>query len=759
MQRAILGDNAEHERAKDNARRAIAVGRQVFGFPRHPTPAVIQTSVSAAELGRLLPDRETVSYTFQAQHMGNPVVLVKTLFAAVGRDAREAGWHPGGALESHLPPESRISGLRDGSSPMQTYYTSGVKATLLDAPWNWARDEIALGRPNDEDHNNREDDPNEYFAAPLKRWGFVPVLKEYSPDAQVYTDAPTQVLWSSKDETMSEPCAKLSGKADSEAPAASGSANDAKPILARQARLRLACSEEVVGRVTTSTEGKAFSTEMDTTSQEKGEVKIQAKSGTTETSEEKEETACYQANDTNSPVSGQKQHQRKVFFVTGATGGGLEQAITELLLEDERNVVYAGVRSSEKLSKTFSNLVNEDRVTMTKHIDDNDDEEEDWKTKGRASNVDEDSRRSPRLRFVKLDLTGSDDEIFEAIQLVEEAERTEARSHGRDPEMAGIDVLISAAGIGRNWPLECETTETIAECLRINLSAPITLNQAVLASMKRRSVLLKKRQSSVINKDTEMLSTSCSPSHFEGTEQQQDEHEVASSGAQASALPQVEQTAALPSTSLLRRKNEEQSTSSTMTRQITCAKNGVQSYESCCESVQERDRFHIINVSSINGLVVDTMTEIYAAAKFGLVGFSASLRKTLELGYADGPKPIYITTVCPGPMDTPALWESAQTITEYEQQRRTLNADGNRESHIQEVDDITKALIAEKEPLFKMLKEQKLAVPPRYAAEELVRKAVNAEDPPVILPMTFGFLEEDLAARYSPGFLQRGNKK
>jgi short-subunit dehydrogenase len=59
---------------------------------------------------------------------------------------------------------------------------------------------------------------------------------------------------------------------------------------------------------------------------------------------------------------------------------------------------------------------------------------------------------------------------------------------------------------------------------------------------------------------------------------------------------------------------------------------------------------HVVNISSFYGLLAWRKTTVYAASKFGLVGFSLGLRQ-------DYPR-MGVTVVCPGYVDT-ALFESA----------------------------------------------------------------------------------------------------
>ncbi|MGT2784994.1 SDR family NAD(P)-dependent oxidoreductase [Streptococcus merionis] len=62
--------------------------------------------------------------------------------------------------------------------------------------------------------------------------------------------------------------------------------------------------------------------------------------------------------------------------------------------------------------------------------------------------------------------------------------------------------------------------------------------------------------------------------------------------------------------------------------------------------MKESGRGHIVNVSSVLGLMATSKATVYAAAKFAVTGFSNSLR--LELAEHG----VYVTTVNPGPIRT-----------------------------------------------------------------------------------------------------------
>jgi short-subunit dehydrogenase len=68
----------------------------------------------------------------------------------------------------------------------------------------------------------------------------------------------------------------------------------------------------------------------------------------------------------------------------------------------------------------------------------------------------------------------------------------------------------------------------------------------------------------------------------------------------------------------------------------------------------ERNRGHIVNIASVAGMLPVAYTEPYVATKFGLVGFTRSLRLTLqEMGAA-----VSASVVCPGFMNDAGMYEN-----------------------------------------------------------------------------------------------------
>lgn len=67
-----------------------------------------------------------------------------------------------------------------------------------------------------------------------------------------------------------------------------------------------------------------------------------------------------------------------------------------------------------------------------------------------------------------------------------------------------------------------------------------------------------------------------------------------------------------------------------------------------------RGRGHVVNIASVAGLIAVPFNEPYSATKFGLVGFSRSLRMTaLASGW-----PVGISVICPGFIDGAGMFET-----------------------------------------------------------------------------------------------------
>ena len=135
---------------------------------------------------------------------------------------------------------------------------------------------------------------------------------------------------------------------------------------------------------------------------------------------------------------------------------------------------------------------------------------------------------------------------------------------------------------------------------------------------------------------------------------------------------------------------------------------------------------HIINVTSIGGLIPGEMTEMYNAAKYGLTGFSESLALTA------GHFGVNVSVVCPGPMDTPALWNSL--VRDYPRDVCDEKTQKLAEEKISQIDEL-------KHIVDKIVK-------PSKAAELVVANVVDNKNAELFYVMNFGFLQDRLEAKY-----------
>lgn len=76
-------------------------------------------------------------------------------------------------------------------------------------------------------------------------------------------------------------------------------------------------------------------------------------------------------------------------------------------------------------------------------------------------------------------------------------------------------------------------------------------------------------------------------------------------------------------------------------------------------SMTRRGEGHIVNISSLSGLIGTPYEEAYAASKHGLVGFSRSLRVSLR---SDGHR-VGVSVICPGPVRGAGMYESSNAVT------------------------------------------------------------------------------------------------
>jgi len=81
-----------------------------------------------------------------------------------------------------------------------------------------------------------------------------------------------------------------------------------------------------------------------------------------------------------------------------------------------------------------------------------------------------------------------------------------------------------------------------------------------------------------------------------------------------------------------------------------------------------RTKGNIINTASLAGVVGQTLAAAYAASKAGQVGFTKAL--AVELA----PQGVRVNCICPAGVDTPLLWEWANTLDDPAAAAQTVDA-------------------------------------------------------------------------------------
>lgn len=172
LQRVICGDLPDNPGA---AMKAIAGGRAIWGFPKHPVPAELRFAYS--EDGQAM--------EFDGAHLGKQAVKLRMRLPEA--DAEGLVTIP---VEAVTSPDTNVAGPRLGGTHLgmngahQVLHGSAMKFTQHARPWDPATDTLELG----------EDD---HYAAPIKRWDFQPVLKAHSPDFKIAAFKPSN--WISGD--------------------------------------------------------------------------------------------------------------------------------------------------------------------------------------------------------------------------------------------------------------------------------------------------------------------------------------------------------------------------------------------------------------------------------------------------------------------------------------------------------------------------------------------------------------------------------
>lgn len=167
--RVVCGDAPGNPGA---AMKAIAGGREIFGFPKHPNPGKIRFNY--------MDDNTRIE--FDLEHDGKKGVVVR---AALPGTKTEGEKYPVQeieqlrlALDVEIPALGIVSCPRLGGShkghngAKQTRFAQHLCCTQHLAPWDPTTDSIEFG---DDFH----------YGGPISRWSFQPILKAHIPDFKI----------------------------------------------------------------------------------------------------------------------------------------------------------------------------------------------------------------------------------------------------------------------------------------------------------------------------------------------------------------------------------------------------------------------------------------------------------------------------------------------------------------------------------------------------------------------------------------------
>lgn len=168
LQRVVCGDTARNPGA---AMKAIVGGRGVFGFPKHPEVGEIDLKYEEA-------DGKKVKISFDGKHLGKKIVSMSLRLPEADEGAITI------PLEAKTGPDTVISCPKNykWQGANQVRFGQAFKCTQHLKPWDEKTDTLTFG-----------DDP--FYAEPIKKWGFTPIMKVHSPDFKIAAFKP--VSWCS----------------------------------------------------------------------------------------------------------------------------------------------------------------------------------------------------------------------------------------------------------------------------------------------------------------------------------------------------------------------------------------------------------------------------------------------------------------------------------------------------------------------------------------------------------------------------------
>lgn len=160
------------------ALKAIAGGREVFGFPKHPNPGNIRFDYKD----------DNTRVEFDMEHDGKKGLEIRVKLPGVKKGGEKYPVQEIDelrlALNEKIPADGIISCPRLGGSHKGH---NGAKVTRFEqhlccsqhmAPWDAATDSIKFGN-------------DFHYGAPISRWDFIPVLKVHIPDFKIAAFKPS----------------------------------------------------------------------------------------------------------------------------------------------------------------------------------------------------------------------------------------------------------------------------------------------------------------------------------------------------------------------------------------------------------------------------------------------------------------------------------------------------------------------------------------------------------------------------------------
>jgi len=176
IHRVILGDAPGIDTSKnDPALGALLGGHGVWGFPKHPVKAKIETHYEGQDRVR-----------FQAKHVKKNLLGQQDFVDAVVADVKLPE-----TSKSNIPVPVNIKTAPDAvvGGPLwmvqQTRFGEAFNTTQNIAPWDAATDKFEIGS-------------DDYYSSVLKAWQFTPKLKMHTNDFQIAAFKPSNWLGNGK---------------------------------------------------------------------------------------------------------------------------------------------------------------------------------------------------------------------------------------------------------------------------------------------------------------------------------------------------------------------------------------------------------------------------------------------------------------------------------------------------------------------------------------------------------------------------------